>query len=84
MAMPTGMIWVFGKILGAFNIHFSHIENPYGVYRAGIRSGTSIPGPLTHRFKVLKCPPKRKSEAIAPLNRDHQCIRLQLPLPIHN
>jgi hypothetical protein len=43
---PTGVTWVFGKILGAFNIGFSHIENPYGVYRAGNRDRTAVPGPF--------------------------------------
>jgi hypothetical protein len=36
---------IFGKIPGAFNIHFQHIENPYGVYRAGNRDRTAVPGP---------------------------------------
>lgn len=43
VAVPTG---IFGKILGAFNIGFSHIENPYGVYRAGKRDRTAVPGPV--------------------------------------
>jgi hypothetical protein len=76
MAMPTGVTWVFGKILGTFKIHFSHIEKAYGVYRAGKRDRTAVPGPLTHRFKVLKYPPKRKRKAIASLNRGHQYNRL--------
>jgi hypothetical protein len=72
MVSASAATGVFGKIQVTFNIHFSHIENPYGVYRAGKRDRTAVPGPLAHRFKVLKCPPKRKSGAIAPLNRGHQ------------
>ena len=49
---PTGVTWVFGKILGAFNISFQHMKNPYGVYRAGNRDRTAVPGPLTI---ALKC-----------------------------
>ena len=45
---------IFGKIQTTFNIHFSHIENPYGVYRAGNRDRTIVPGPLTLYFKGLK------------------------------
>lgn len=67
---------------------FQHQLSTYEKSIWGVPGGKTGPDcrsrPVDHRFKVLKCPPKRKSEAIAPLNRDHQCIRLQLPLPIHN
>ena len=68
-AILTGLTWVsrecqrpqvayeggiFGKIQTTFNIHFHHIENPYGVYRAGNRAGTFVVSPPNPYFKRLK------------------------------